>query len=155
MAEIEFPIINGFVVSWASISLQIGGIDLSGTTGYRGFRALSYKTTVERSPMYGAGREIIGYTEGTVAHEASVTWIFESYHAVIDQLGEGFMDKGMTLSASFKLNDRFRAVTITSKGMKEAGGDYSQGTEGLENAMPLDVIKILYDGKSPVVTTVI
>jgi hypothetical protein len=153
MAELDFPTINGHAVSWANIELQVGGIDLSGSTGYRGFKAISYKTTVERSEVRGAGREIISYTDGNVAHESSVTWIFESYHALVDQLGAGFMDKQITLTVSFKLADRFRTVEITTVGMKEAGGDFSQGTEGLEIPMPLDTIRILYDGQSPVTTT--
>ena len=53
MAELDFPTINGNPVSWARITLQIGGESLSGSQALRGFRAISYKTTVERSAVKG------------------------------------------------------------------------------------------------------
>jgi hypothetical protein len=154
MAELEYPTINGHAASWASIGLQLSGANLNGSQALRGFRAINYKTTVERTAVMGAGRETYAFTEGTVAHEASVTWIYETYDHLCQLLGDGFMDKGLVLSVSFKLGTNVvRTVQITAKGMKESGGDFSQGTEGLEIPTPLDVLRILYDGKSPTTTT--
>jgi hypothetical protein len=156
MAELEYPTINGHAASWASIGLQLSGANLNGSQALRGFRAINYKTTVERTAVYGAGREATAFTEGTVAHEASVTWIAETYDHLVQTLGDGFMDKGIVLSVSFKLGTNvIRTVQITAVGLKESGGDFSQGTEGLEIQTPLDVIRILYDGKSPTTTTVL
>lgn len=150
MAELDFPTINNNPVSWARITLQIGGASLSGSQALRGFRALSYKTTIERSPVKGAGRRIIGYTDGNIADEASVTFIYETYDHLVQLLGEGFMDKPLTLSISFRLGTGVvRKVEIQASGMKESGGDFSEGTEGLEVPIPLDVVRILYDGKDP------
>ncbi len=157
MSELEYPTINGHAASWASIGLQLSGANLSGSQALRGFKAISYKTTVERTAVSGAGREVMAYTEGTVAHEASITWIWETYDHLLQTLGEGFMDKGLVLSVSFRLgvNDTIRTVQITAAGMKETGGDFSQGSDGLESPMPLDVLRILYDGKSPTKTTIL
>lgn len=156
MEELAFPLINGHAASWADVGLQIGGANIPASLALRGFKAISYKTTVERTAVPAAGREIYGYTKGTVSHEASVTWIWETYDALIQMLGEGFMDKGMVLTVSFKLGtNKIRTVQITVAGMKETGGDFSQGSDGLESSMPFDVTRILYDGKSPVETTLI
>ncbi|WP_437309999.1 hypothetical protein [Sorangium sp. So ce388] len=159
MSELAYPLINGHAASWASIGLQIGGTEgtkLTGSQALRGFRAISYKSTLERSAVEGAGREVHAFTEGKLTHEASVTWIFETYDHLVQQLGDGFMDQGFVLSVSFRLGTNvIRNVQIIAKGMKETGGDFSQGTEGLEIPMPLDVLRILYDGKSPVKTTLL
>ncbi|MGK3995096.1 hypothetical protein [Sorangium sp. So ce1024] len=156
MAELAFPLINGHAASWADIGLQVGGVNLPASVALRGFKAINYKTTVERTPIYGSGREVIGWTRGTVSHESSVTWIWETYDELIQQLGEGFMDKGMVLTVSFRLGTNvIRTVQITVAGMRETGGDFSQGSDGLESPMPFDTTRILYDGKSPVETTIL
>lgn len=156
MAELDYPVINNRPVSWARLKLQLGGASLSGSQALRGFRAISYKTTVERSEVRGAGREIHGHTDGNVSHEASVTWIWETWDHLVQLLGAGFMDKGLVLSLAYRLGvgtNQIRTVEIIASGMKEAGGDHSEGTEGLEMPMPLDVTRIKYDGKDPVETT--
>jgi hypothetical protein len=154
MAEPTYPIINDWITSWASISCAVGGENLPTSTALRAFRAISYKTTVERTGVRGEGRNILGFTEGAISHEASVTVIAEAYYSLIDDLGEGFMDKGLDLTVQFKLpNNRIRTVQIQAAGMKETGGDFSEGTDGLEFPIPLDVTRILYDNLEPTETT--
>lgn len=150
MAELDYPLLNGRAASWASISLRLGGASLSGAKALRGFRAISWKTTVERSPVKGAGRRVMAFTDGNVTDEASVTWIYETYDSLVQELGASFMDKPIVLATAYKLGTNVvRTVEIQAIGMKETGGDHSEGTEGLEVPMPLDVIRILYDGKDP------
>ncbi|XXX79170.1 hypothetical protein WMF30_10390 [Sorangium sp. So ce134] len=153
MAELDYPLVNNRPVSWARLKVQLSGANLSGSRALRGFRAISYKVTVERSPVRGAGRKPYGHTDGNVSYEASLTWIYETWVHLIRELGNGFMDKEIVVSLAYRLGiatNNISTVEIVANGMKEAGGDHSEGTEGLEMPMPLDVTSIKIDGKDPV-----
>lgn len=146
---LSYPSLNNRRVSWVSIKLKFSapGKPSADTLG---FKDVSYKTILERSSVYGAGRQIQGYTAGTLKDEASITMLFEEQRVLLAILGEGFMDAPLTWVVSFAEGSEKHTDTIVGALMKEIDHQFSQGPDGLAVTMPFDVHYILYDGKAPI-----
>jgi hypothetical protein len=148
--SLTYPTVNNKAYSGVSLSLRISGDGLAGARLTKLIKAISHKTGVERGEVRGTDRQAYAHTAGKVTHEASITFVKEEFDALVTELGAGFMDKPLTLTVSTKEGSSVDTVTITASGMKEYGGDYSEGTDGLECVVPLDVLRILKNGVSPV-----
>ena len=149
--SLTYPTVNNKAYSWVSLSLRISGEGLAGARLTKLIKAVSHKTSVERGEVRGTDRQAYAHTAGKVTHEASITFVKEEFDALCAELGEGFMDKPLTLTVSTKEGANVDTVTITASGMKEYGGDYSEGIDGLECVVPLDTLRILKNGVSPVI----
>lgn len=149
--SLQYPTVNNKAYSWVSLSLRISGEGLAGARLTKLIKAISFKTSVERGDVRGTDRQTYAHTRGKVTHEASITFVKEEFDALTAEMGEGFMDKPLTLTVSTKEGSNVDTHTITASGMKEYGGDYSEGTDGLECVVPLDVLRILKNGVSPVI----
>lgn len=147
------PTVNGFRVSFASVALKLSAQGASALdTDLVQFTDVSYKTTVERAEVPGAGRSGQGFTAGRVKHEGSFKISFEEHRKLATALGEGFLDTPITLSVFVQYRGETHTDTITGY-MKETGAGFN-GTEGTVIDVPLDVSQILYDGKQAIVDTV-
>jgi hypothetical protein len=151
--SLQYPLINNKTYSWVSIRLQASGPALAGSELIKAIRAVSYKTTVERGDTRGTDRETYGFTAGKVSHESSITFIKEAFDDFVSGIGAGFMDKSITWTLSYKEGSRIDTITIVTAGMKEFGGDHSEGSDALEVVVPFDTIRILKNGVSPTTTT--
>lgn len=148
--SLQYPTVNNKAYSWVSLSLRISGAGLAGSRLTKLIKNVSHKTTVERGEVRGTNRQVYAHTKGKVSHESSITFVKEEFDALVTEFGNGFMDKSLTLTLSTKEGSSIDTVTITASGMKEYGGDYSEGTDGLECQVPLDTLRILKNGLSPV-----
>lgn len=147
--SLSYPSVNNRRLSWVSIKLKYSAPGKP-STDTLGFKDISYKTTIERQPVYGAGREILGYTAGVKKDEASVKMLAEEQKLLIAILGEGFMDIPLTWVVFMQEGSEKHTDTIVGALMKENDHQFSQGPDGLEVTMPFDVHYVLYDGKAPI-----
>lgn len=144
MATPLVPLINGYRHSWASIEMKVLGRIITGVT------EISYKNTVESEEVRGAGRQVLGETEGDLASEASMTLHKEDYYALLDALAPdktGAFDARFTVVVSYTApNNRTYTDTILGARIKEGDHSHSRGTEGLTVTCPLSCRGILENG---------
>lgn len=144
MAAPLVPLINGRRYSWASIEVKVAGRILTGIT------EVSYKNTVEREGVRGAGRQKLGTTEGDLDSEASMTLLAEDYYALLDLLAPnkvGAFDKQFTVVVSYTApNNATITDTIVGASLKEGDHSHSRGTEALTVTCPLDCMYVLENG---------
>jgi hypothetical protein len=144
---ISYPLVNGKRLGWSRIKIAV---DKVGGEIF-GFRAIMYKNAIERGKVRGHGRQVLGFTEGDLDSDASITMLEEEWRAFIAVLGSGYMDVPFTTTVSYVLPDG----TTTSDQLvgcliKEDPHDHSQGVDGLEVSVPLDLLYVKVAGLNPI-----
>lgn len=139
-----YPKVNGRVLSYASIEVQIDGEIVTG------IKAISYSDKMERAKARGAGRQPLGRTSGDYDAEGSMTLLREDFHALIDRFGNGWMDKAFDVIVTY---DEEGVATRTDRLVgcliEAADGSNEQGTDPLETELPLNILYIERNGISP------
>jgi hypothetical protein len=72
----NIPLINGVAYSWADISFNIFGVEISGVD------AISYSDEQAITDNYGAGRNPVSRSYGQITYEASITLHMEEVIAL-------------------------------------------------------------------------
>lgn len=146
MDNISYPVVNGYLCSWASMSLNLG-ISGGGAIEVIGFKAISYKAKVTREKVRGAGRHVLGMTKGIVEFDdPSLTLIKDNYWDIRDALGQngtiGYMDAVFGATVQYKEDSTGILHTDTLFGARlgEEDHDHTQGTAGLEVKFTLTII---------------
>jgi hypothetical protein len=146
LIPVSYPTVNGYRYSWASIVATIA----SGTVTQQlvGLKAISYSNSVARSEVRGEGRQRLGFTAGNVGSDCSFTILKEEWFNFIfalDQLGP-YLDQPFDLAVSYSEGAIVKTDTIVGCKIKKDAHDHSQGTDGLEVKVDLDITYILLDG---------
>lgn len=148
MAANDYPMINGFAYSWASVKIKIDGADAIM------IKELSYKHKVDRAKVRGAGMKPLGETRGEYEAEGSLTLTREGWDQLRNKLGNGYMEKRFGISSSYAEEGQ-PTVTDELSGVKisEVENKPKQGTDGLEVTLELSVMGILEGGLNPLNAT--
>lgn len=144
--SISYPLVNGVRYSFSSIKLTFNGKQVVG------FKEISYKQTKEPSAVRGAHPQKLGRTQGELEEESSLTVYEEEWNELLDILGDGYMDAVFDITVTYATNELVtRVVTDKIFGAQIKGIDKSrsQGPDGLEVKLDLDVMEIHLDGKKP------
>jgi len=137
----NFPAINGFHYSYASITIA-SDVDVTHL-----IKEISYSTKRERGIGRGtSGRKVLR-TKGEENHEASVTFYRKEFDEFVSRHGDGFMDKELDWTISYAeeglntVTDKLERCVVDSV---EAGG--SEGTDPSEVPCDLNPMDIEYNG---------
>ena len=140
----NYPLINGYRHSFASIELNVNGRRIVG------FAALNYSDSVERGKVRGNHPVALGMTRGDYDAEASLTLYNEEWDELATALGDGLYDAVFDITATFADDN---APTVTDKiigcRFKKIGKSNSQGTDGTTVEKDLDLDHIEWSGKKP------
>lgn len=142
-SPIPFPLINGNRFSWASIVCSAIDEDLTG------LRSISYKTNVARSEVRGAGRQRLGFTAGNVSHDASFSMLkeeWENFVSKLDSFGP-YLDQVFDIVVTYTDdNNTTRTDFLVGCRIKGESDDRSNGTDGLEVKVDLDIMYLVKQG---------
>lgn len=143
---IPYPLINGVRYSYSSIKLTVNGKQIVG------HKEVSYKQSKEPGHVRGAHPEKLGRTQGDLENEASLSLYEEEWNELLDALGDGYMDKVFDITVVYATNEdvtRIATDKILGCQIKDIDKSRSQGNEGLEVKLELDVMEIHLNGKKP------
>ena len=138
-------IVNGRPFSFGSLAISCGG------TRYYEIKAFSFKHGVTRGEMRGTAQGVLGLTKGQYKPEASLEMGCSDAWAMKKDLGDGWMNKPLHVTATFGSDDGTEMHTVNFDGkLKEDGTDGSNGTEPMSTKFAFDVIgRITEDGRDP------
>ena len=123
-------------------------------TEIKGISAISYEHGFETEKQFGSGREAFDATEGVYeADDAEITMAEYAYRNLVDSLGAGYMSKAARFDISVAYAHAGEPV-ITDilercRIIRDAH-DLSQGPDGLEVTITVQVMKVKPNGVDPV-----
>lgn len=144
----DYPVINGFAYSWASIAIRVDGAETVA------IKEISYTHKVERSKIRGAGMRPIGRTRGEYEAEGSLTLYREGWDTLRRKFGAGYMERRFSIVVSYAeegqpvVTDELLDCVIAS-----VENNPSQGTDALEVSLDLDIMALREGGLSPLNAT--
>ena len=137
----NFPAINGFTYSWASVTIA-SGEDITHLV-----KEINYSTKRERGMGRGtSGRKVLR-TRGDEDHESNVVFYREQFDTWAAGRGQGFMDVELDWTVSYAeegkatVTDTLERCVLDSV---ESGG--SEGTDPTEVSMDLNLMDVLWNG---------
>jgi hypothetical protein len=137
----NFPAINGFHYSWASIQIA-SGEDITAM-----IKEIIYATSRDRGMGRGtSGRKVLR-TRGDEDHEASVVFFREEWDAFVGRHGHGFMDKELNWTINYAEEGKPTKTDVLERCVidsVEAGG--SEGTDPSEVSCDLNPMDIAWNG---------
>jgi hypothetical protein len=143
--DVQYPIINGNVFSFRSITLDIGGVRV------RGFKEIKYSHGVEPGEVYGPDQEMQARTRGKYKCEGSlVVWQHE-WDQLRTKLGDAYMSKVFTISVAYSERGSPLNVAIdTLVGVRviKAEKGASEGDDANEVNLTLSIMRIYENYKS-------
>lgn len=150
MALPDYPLINGLRHDWSSIQIVIDD-----TFKTIGLKELSYKGSLEPGEVRGTAPQVLGHTLGTYTAEGSFTLYLSEYHALLDQLGDGYLSKvfNVTVNYSPKQGDPVITDKLIGCRIKTADKSHSQSNEPLVVKCDLFVMLLIENGKKPLPDT--
>ena len=137
----EYPLINGFRYSFASIEVSIDGRKMIG------FREINYRVRREPGEVRGAHPEPLGLTRGEITYEADLVAYAEEAEELIKQLGDGYMEKPFDITVTYAeegqptVTDQLLGCTIVQ--IERA---HTRGTDPLEVRLQLKPARVKFWG---------
>ncbi len=115
-----------------------------------GITSISWELTVETEKEYGAGREAFDATEGVHnVEDASLTMKEWAYRNLIEKMGNGYMTKAARFDTSVSFAHTGEPVSTDVLQRCRIIGvsrDHSQGPDGIEVELTLQVMKVVEGG---------
>lgn len=151
MAGDQFRV-NGNVLSWASITLRIGGVP------YSGFKLINYGDKRERAHQYGMGRAHAprglsagkyGLDDGKIGGSKSSCAAVRAALAALASDGKSFGNVRFDIDVLYTENDSSELpIHDQIEGCVITGGaaNHTEGVEGLEEEMPFKAMRIRWNG---------
>lgn len=150
MTDVKYPNINGTAPSWAQIRFSI---DSHGRA--IGISKISYKETIAREKVRGEGALALEMTEGEIDCEASITMTWREHRRLLSSLQSKASASGVTVSqvpfaltVLYRIDAGSQLIEDTLEGcrLKEIGQDHEAGPKGLMAEVPLDLMRIKWNG---------
>ena len=128
---------NSREYEWADLSLSVGGQALTG------FRAVKYKTTLEKEAIYAKGRDPHSIQKGNNAYDGEISLLQSELEALIDS-GNGSI-LGLSVDAEVSYGNppgAIRTDRILGLQFTEEPKELSQGDKFMEITLPFIALKI-------------
>jgi hypothetical protein len=149
MSAPAYPVINGYVPSYASVEVNLGGD--TGGTNLPGVKSISYKEALAMSRIYGNSVNPQGRTRGQLTASGSIEFYRDQWDAVIALLSGtgswGFSEKQWTLNITYAETPLTTACDVLI-GVRFHSPDTSpaEGTEALTVKCEMDVMQVKWNG---------
>lgn len=139
------PIINGFVYGYSSVEVQFGG------WVFRGIKSIDYKHKRTPGKIRGTHPQILGRTRGQYEAEGSLTMWKHAWDKLRDALGEGYMEFTFPICVTYSERGPLNPTVDILYGCQiiEVDNSHSEGSDGLEVKLSLDIFMILENGLPP------
>lgn len=149
---VQYPLINGYGHSWASIEVSIT-CDSTGKTldlaTAQGFSSINFKRTRSRSKAWGPHPKPLFKTRGQDDFTASIKFYLAVFNfMVLDTLGgAGYGDRFFTLTIKY-LENGLDPVKVEIRGctIDTDGADNAKGTDATEVECDLSPVDIIFNG---------
>lgn len=143
--------VNGYSFSHASAQVIVAGKALVS------IQTLNYSRKRNRSTVYGTGSEPVGMTRGQSEYSCTLELTADERKLLLDRLAArtdpnsgDYMDAPFQVVATFEEPGLPRITdTIYAVGLQEFGIESAVGTDPTKVSVPLDVIRIDFDRRSP------
>jgi hypothetical protein len=151
MSTPAYPIINGFVPSFASVEIKLAGT--SGAMSLPGVKSINYKDALSISKVYGNSPRPQGRTRGQLAATGSIEFYRDMWDAATLLLSGGgawgFAEKSWVIPITYA-ETLYRTTCDTLIGVRVHSPDTSpsEGTEALTVKCELDIMQIEWNGFS-------
>lgn len=142
----QYPIVNGVAHSWADAGFKFNG------RRFAGLKSFSVSETMERGKTRPTGQRKGALTSGEHDAEHSIEMYMADWQELLEELGDGYMNKRIDSFASFSDGDGGHIHTIECLGcrLKKIDDSHQQGTEPMTVKLDLDVMLVRRDGKDAV-----
>jgi hypothetical protein len=134
MAEQPTLTVNGRLATWSKTEITIADVDGDPLPPIRGgFKSLTFSYGVEGDDNeMGNQDESVGKKEGHPTYSASMDMFENAWTKLRDQLGAGYMEKRIVVTAAYKYRDDTNTevsdkVTINCK-LGQTTGNWAQGS---------------------------
>lgn len=149
---VDYPTIRGVAYSYSSIEMSLV-TEEGGSQIYIHMSDMSYSDTIERALAYGTNPAPLARSRGVYnPGDASVTMQLQAAYYLIDLLGDGYMEKDLTLVAKYSDVDAgLPLITDTLEKCRMGGleNTFTQGPDVLMVTIPLQPLTVLRNGKTP------
>jgi hypothetical protein len=139
----SYPEYNGNRFSWASIQIRFNG------KRYIGVKSLKCSQELEPEMVYGTSAQPIGRTQGDLKPDASLEMYTAEADALIDDLGDGYMEKEFDIHVAFQEGAKISTRVLKKCRLKKVDESHSRGTDALTTTFDLSVMWIERNGKKP------
>lgn len=141
MGSPSYPLVNSTIFDFSSVTAMLG------PTPYGGFKAISYKDSLEGEGQFGTFAQPIGFTRGQWKGEASMEMYLEDWYSMITQLGAGFGVVAFPITVLYSEGLVGHIDELPAVRLKGQAKDYKPGADGLTVKCDLIVMEpIKYDG---------
>lgn len=135
--------INKYQSDYSCIELSINGVVFAGV------QSIEYTESVSRTPVYGTGPEVLGFTRGQYAVTGSLELLKSEYDKLTDTV-KNIFDANFTAVVTYSNpGERIRVDEIQGIKLNEKACSHSAGSDALVVSMSFDAVKVKSDGKDP------
>lgn len=130
---------NSREYEWADLTLLLGGSDMVG------IRAVKYKESIERAPVYAKGRHPHSIQSGNVAYEGEITVLQSDYERLVMAGGGSVLNlnlQGVFAYGNPSQGDSIMTKTATGIQFTEAENELNQGDQFMEVTLPFVALNI-------------
>ncbi len=140
----SFPDVNNRTYDYSSIKLDIDG-DV-----YVAAKGINYSDSMEPGELRGTASLRLARTDGDYKAEASLEISLEDGMALIQKLGDGYMQKSFNFTVQYAQNDKpVIQDEIIGCRIKKADNSNSQGGDPSMMKFDLDPMYIIRNGVKP------
>ena len=137
--------INGKAYSHSSIEVQLNG------KPYLFVKEVTYSDSLEPGEVRGTSAQLLSRTRGDYKSEASITLYKGSAQELVDDLGDGYLEKEFDLVVTRQEQDMSTIIdTVVKCRIKKIESGSSQGADPNEVKLDLHPFYILWNGFSPI-----
>jgi hypothetical protein len=137
----EFPAINGYAPSWASVECGIAG-DITPL-----IKEIKYSNKRDRGMGRGSSGRKVLRTKGDDDPSASMVLYKGAWDTLVEKLGDGFQDVEFPITVSYTENGVTKTDTLERALIDEPEGGGAEGNDPSEVSVGLNIMDILWNGK--------
>lgn len=139
------PIINGYVYGYSSVEIQFGG------WVFRGIKSIDYSHKRTPGKIRGTHPQILGRTRGQYEAEGSLVMWKHAWDRLRDGLGEGYLEVEFPICVTYSERGPLGTTVdiLYACQIVDVSQSHSEGGDGLEVKLTLDIYMILENGLPP------
>lgn len=149
---VQFPMVRGRKYDFASIEFAVIA-DGQAAQIFIECSAINYDDTIEEALMYGTNAAPVGRTKGQYnPGEATATVSKQTEAVLIEQLGDGYMEKEFDVTIKYSDTGLPLVVdTLEKCRIVGLGQGHASGPDALVTELKLKPLTVLRNGKTPLI----
>jgi hypothetical protein len=141
MSDPQFPLVNGTMHEWSSITLKANG------KTYTRVKSINYSEKLTPTKVYGTSADAIGRTRGMREADGDLELYLDELRLIMEDLGAGFYETPFEITVAYSEDNVSTMVdTLVAARIQELGASQSQGADALTRKVGLNILKVLWNG---------